>query len=105
VRNCHAFRGELWLRCGIERPFDRGIGFAKGGSSPSPGILFEGKKAMNLHDKAQELVEREEQELDEQFRQLHDECDQRFDEELAHIDQLIRKAKEAEREMDKPITG
>jgi hypothetical protein len=29
---------------------------------------------MNFHDKAQELVEREEQELDERFRQLHDEC-------------------------------
>jgi hypothetical protein len=43
--------------------------------------------------------------LDEHFRQLHDEFTERFDEELGHIDQLIRKAKEAEREMDKPITG
>jgi hypothetical protein len=60
---------------------------------------------MNLHDKAQELVEREEQELDERFRQLHDECVEPLDEELAHIDQLIRKAKEAEREMEKPIAG
>lgn len=60
---------------------------------------------MNLHDEAQESVEREEQELDERFRQLHDECVEPLDEELAHIDQLIRKAKEAEREMDEPITG
>jgi hypothetical protein len=60
---------------------------------------------MNLHDKAHEVVEREEQELDEHFRQLHDEYTERFDEELARIDRLIRKAKEAERGMDKPITG
>jgi hypothetical protein len=60
---------------------------------------------MSLHDKAQELVEREEQELDERFRQLHDECVESLDEVLAHIDQLIRKAKETEREMNEPITG
>jgi hypothetical protein len=60
---------------------------------------------MNLHDKAQELVELEEQELDEHFRQLHDECVESLDEELAHIDQLIREAEQAKREMDKPITG
>jgi hypothetical protein len=59
---------------------------------------------MNLHDKAQELVEREEQELDEHFRQWHKDVE-RDDEEPACIDQLIRKAKEAEREMNKPITG
>jgi hypothetical protein len=46
---------------------------------------FRGKKAMNLHDKAQELVEREEQELDERFRQLRDEYVEPLDEELAHI--------------------
>ena len=60
---------------------------------------------MNLHDKAQELAEREEQELDERFRKLHDEYTELFDEELAHIDELVREAKEAEREMDKPITS
>ncbi|HEY7423010.1 MAG TPA: hypothetical protein VH682_02095 [Gemmataceae bacterium] len=60
---------------------------------------------MTLHDKAQELVEREEQELEEHFRQLHDEYVERFDEELGHIDQLIRRAEEAEQEMNKPITG
>lgn len=60
---------------------------------------------MNLHGKAQESVEREEQELDERLRQLHNECVEPLDEELAHIDQLIRKAKEAEREMNEAITG
>ena len=60
---------------------------------------------MNLHDKAQELVERDERELNERFRQLHDECVESLNEELAHIDQLIREAEQAKREMDKPITG
>ena len=59
---------------------------------------------MNLHDKGRELVEREEQELNEHFRKLH-ECIERDDEGLAHIDQSIRRAEEAEREMNKPITG
>jgi hypothetical protein len=36
---------------------------------------------------------------------LHDEYVERFDAELAHIDQLIREAEQAKREMDKPITG
>lgn len=60
---------------------------------------------MSLHDKAQEWVEHEEQELDERFRQLHDECVESLDKELAHIDEIIRKVKEAEREMNEPIMG
>lgn len=59
---------------------------------------------MTLHDKAQELVEREEQKLNEHLRQLREDLEQ-DDEELAHLDQLIHRAEEAEREMNKPITG
>jgi galactokinase/mevalonate kinase-like predicted kinase len=59
---------------------------------------------MSLQDKAQEVTQREQHELDELFQQIHKSVE-RDDEELAHLDETIREAEEAKRKMEKPITN
>ncbi len=59
---------------------------------------------MNLHDKAQQLSEREKKKLVKHFRQWQEALG-RDDEALKRLDRLIHKAEEAEQEMNKPITS